>query len=393
MLGKFRSLFTKPVLELDMEGIHDALSGADDRGEKERLEANKIQVTAEVLKLNSMLEGLSAKRADDNYVNVLKDRFCEKSIKLLQQLPESYDMFISSLSAALKEISGISFKEFRHFHTFKEDMGRIASQIKNVEEKLDVLAKSYFSSSRKKVNYALNLANAVKQKHSELARLETELQEIEKAVPFLKESLESGERKLAEVSNKLDSIAREVHEKTASMESERSIIKQRIGTEFGSIDRLLKKLQHEDPKKYDFLSDYIRNPGDAFIADESLGIRTVLEELKVKSRKEDPEKCNKVIELLRNIDFFDSLRQQYKGIAERIMELREFRGDEIRPLEKEKNHLLMSIEESRAEIAQLMERRNIKSGERENIIQAVAREKAELTERLQDLLQREVVLK
>jgi len=95
---------------------------------------------------------------------------------------------------------------------------------------------------------------------------------------------------------------------------------------------------------------------------------------------------------LRNIDFFDSLRGQHKGLTNKINEMREAKSQELFPLEKEKNHLLLSIEENKAEISQLLDKRSAKSLEKEKLAFAVAQERTTLTEKLQQLMQREVRL-
>jgi len=392
MLGKFKSLFSKDAVELTLDSVPSAVSGMDDSSEKEKLAAAKLSVEKDVRKLLSFLQELSIKRADDNYVNVLKDRFCEKGMKLLSVLPEPYEEFIAAVQLCTQEVSGISFKEFRHFQAFKDDMNRIASQLKVVDERLEDFRKIYVSSRQKRINSIVSLANSVKAVHVQVMRLDAELQEIEKAVPFIKEALESDERKLAEASNRVSSMEAETKEAVSHLESERSIIKQRIGTEFGSIDRLMKKLQHDNPKKYSLLADYISNSGNAFISDEDLQIRTILEDLKAAARKEDTEKHEKVLELLRNIDFFDSLRQQYRGLSEKISSIRDAKAEELLPMQKEKNHLALSIDEKKAEIAQLLERRTAKAAEKEKLVQSLAVQRVDLAERLQELMQREVKL-
>ncbi|GEM_PF-6820899 len=392
MLGKFKSLFSKDAVELTLDSVPSAVSGLDDNSEKEKLAAAKLSLDKEAKKLFSFLEELSIKRADDNYVNVLKDRFCEKGIKLLSALPESYEEFIAGVQLCTQEISGISFKEFRHFQAFKEDMNRIASQLKVIDERLEDFRKLYVSSKQKRINSIVSLADSAKGVHVQVMRIDAELQEIEKAVPFIKEALESDERKLSEASNKVSSMEAETKEAVSYLESERAIIKQRIGTEFGSIDRLMKKLHHDSPKKHSLLNDYIANPGNAFISDEDLEIRTILENLKPAAKKEDPEKYEKILDLLRNIDFFDSLRQQYRGLSEKASSIRDAKGEELLPLQKEKSHMALSIDEKKAEITQLLDRRAAKAGEKEKLVQSLAVQRVELAERLQELMQREVRL-
>jgi len=99
-----------------------------------------------------------------------------------------------------------------------------------------------------------------------------------------------------------------------------------------------------------------------------------------------------VLELLRNIDFFDSLRQQYRGLSEKISSIRDAKAEELLPMQKEKNHLALSIDEKKAEIAQLLERRTAKAAEKEKLVQSLAVQRVDLAERLQELMQREVKL-
>lgn len=392
MLGKFRSIFSKEALEVRVEAVPEIVSELGDRGQKERVDAAKASLDAEVGKLTTMLQELSVKRTEDNYLNVLKDRFCERGLRLLAQPPAPHDTYIEAVAAAVQEISAISYKEFRHFQAMKDDMSRIASQVKLVEERLGEFRKSYHSSAEKKISDTLSLASAVREKEATFLEADTQLQQIEKAIPFIKDALESDERKLAEASGKIATLESDVRQDVAPLESERSIIKQRISTELGSVDRLLKRLQHDNPRKYATIQDYIANAGDAFIADEMLEIRTMLEDLKPLAKEEGPEKYEKVLELLRNVDFFDSLKEQHKGLTTRIMETRGAKMQELERLEREKSHLALSIEEHRAEISQLLEKRSAKAGEKERLAKELGRERAMLAERLQDLAQREVRL-
>jgi hypothetical protein len=393
MLGKFKSIFNKDVIELGLDEVQETVSGMNEKNQKEKVDAIRLQAASEAKKLENLIKELSKKRAGDNYVNVLKNRFCEKSVKSLNVLSGDHDDFISSLSTALHEISGISMKEFRHFHAFRDDMARIASQVKSTEARLEEFKKVYYASSQKKISDIILLSNKVKEKHVKLISLDTEINEIEKAVPFIKDSLEKNERNLSETTKKIDSLGSESGQSISSIQAEMSIIRQKISTEFGSIGKLLKKIDYENPRKYHRLQLYVSNPADAFIEDENLEIRTVLEETKLQVRREDPEKYDKVLEILRNIDFFDALRQQYRGLTQRAEEIDERRNRELIPLEKEKNHALKTIEEERAEISQLLEKRTLKSREKEKTIAGISEDRYALKEKLQDLMQRVVILK
>ncbi len=392
MLDKLKSMFNKETLDISFDNITYFLSEYRDRSQKEKIDIAKEIVEAEIKKLSAIISGLSELKASDNYVNVLKDRFCEKALKSMGDLPKDYTLFISYVSSSMSEISGISMKEFRHLQQFRQEMAKIASQIKLTEDKLSDMAKLFESSREKKIGEISLLAEGMKKKKDDIARLDKELSELEKAIPFIKDAAEKEERQSMEILNKLMSLESDVRERILSMEAERGIIKQRIGTEFGAIDKLLKKEQHDNPQKYRRLGDYIQNSADAFIGDGELEIRTILEDIRPRAKKEDPDKYEKILDLLRNIDFFDSMRAQYIGLGRQISAIVDEANAEIMPLEKEKSHVFSSLGENKTEITQLLERRRLKSEEKDRLHSQQDADKALLKKQLEDLTQREVNL-
>jgi len=392
MLEKFKSMFSKDIMEIRINDVDSKVTSLEEKSGSEKIASARDAAAADLSKLRVLLEGLAKKSVTDNYVNVLKDRFCEKGIKLLSSLPSDSEKFLEISTQALQEISGISMKEFRHFHAFKDDMGLVAAQVKVSNESLEDFRKTYHGSRQKKTSDIFKLAQRIRQDQASLGLLEKQINEIEKAIPFIRESLERNERSLAEADKKIGTENSDTDETISSLSSEMSIIKQKISTELGSIDRIFKKIEHESPGKYACLRSYVHNSGQAFLADDDLEIRTILEDAKHEIKKEDPEKYEKVEDLLRNLDFFESLRQQYKGLETRVAGLKERRDAQMRPLEKEKAHAKTSIEDAQSEISQLLERRSAKNEEKERLVADIARCKAELTEKLRDLMQRDVRL-
>jgi chromosome segregation ATPase len=333
----------------------------------------------------------------DEYSTNVKNRFCDRSIEIIDQIPYteiSYDnvlKFLDSASEKIKQISDINFKEFRHLHAFRSELKEIASSIKNLEAKIKI------SSEAMKKFQNVKKINILEQETIYLKKLIQDTEDTKKRTYELKNEITENEKILEKKRSELNSFLKtfeeyeELKNTENELEKDKSLIKMKITTAFSGLDKVLRKLKHIEKKQQQIIDDYIKNPADAFLSDDELEIRKIIQKIKEISEEleMDEKKHKNIVFLESEIENLVSDKNQIKDIEKKIKETRRdimrFDGKfmERKQKEEEIKKLNVKIEEISGEI----EKKSIELKSKNNDIE---RTKQKITQNTTDLLKRHV---
>jgi len=372
----------------------------------EKMKKSVSDITESLDGLKKLFYGLKKKNYEptkekkeifDEYSTNVKNRFCDRSTEIINQIPYpeiSYDnvlKFLDSVGEKIKQISDINFKEFRHLHAFRSELKEIASCIKNLETKIKI--------SREAMEKFQNVKkiNILKQETIHLKKLIQDTEDTEKRTYELKNELieneKSNEKKNFEFSSFLKTF--EEYEKLRNteneLEKEKSLVKMKITTAFSGLDKVLRKFKHIEKKQQQIIDDYIKNPADAFLSDGEMEIRQIIQKIKEISQEiEMDEKKHKNIFFLEfEIENLVSYKNQIKDIEKKIKETRRdimrFDGKfmERKQKEEEIKKLNVKIEEISDEIEKKSNELKFKNND-------IERTKQKITQNTTDLLKRNV---
>ena len=324
-------------------------------------------IAEEFASLERLLAEMKSEEKPD-YSNVVKNRFCDRSLEIISQLdkPDSRDYesltkFLDDARRTINSIGELNIKELRHLYSFKAGMDKIASQIKLIVRSCDRLESLLASEQLKKYDriekkIAL-IDDSSRQIEGMLRQIELTEQEIRSAESAVaRKRLQLEEHMRREEFLNMDIISAEINR----CRKERDIIKQKIVTELGGMDRIAKKFQHKTASGDQLLKDYIKDPEEAFLKDEDMRIRAILSSLvnmiNMKKIELEKKEADKVFSLFRSISFLSVLRGQYFAIEKNIDKLK---GDmplqlvedkkryeeEIRTMEKAATSLRKAVED------------------------------------------------
>ncbi len=393
----FRNIFRSEPLRLRLEQIPSYLESKET---KSRKKAFLDRIKPCFSGLRNMLDSLSSKTSSNNYSNMLKNKFCARSISIIDSLGNPETAY--SCREAIKEIGNIDIKEFRHLHAFNDDMKSIAASINSItretEETLKLIESSdsfrKTSDAEGKFKRITSLAHGSAMLEKEMAQINCKLVEIEK-------SLRGKARELAEFS------AREEFRRVESMDEElkyieknKATIKQKVVEEFAGIDRPMRKFRHAKtfenmPKECrDALDKYIYS-GEALFSDNDLLIKKILENMKraaeTKEMEVEEKKYHRIMDILRNTGLLESLRDHYLSLVKKSSQLKEER-EKYSGIAAEKRHMKNEISAMEKEIPALKWKLEAVTKKKQEKEKEMATQAKELEAALREILGHEVIL-
>jgi hypothetical protein len=391
----FRNLFKSETLRVELDDIPPFLESKEiKKRQKAFLERMKSDFSA----LKSILNALASKNSSNSYSNSLKNKFCSRSLAIVESLEEN----IGAYKTAINEISSIDMKEFRHLHAFSDDMKLIAARINSIAKETEEAERFLESNplfkktraSQKKLGTLIAFRNIKETLEKETGNFKNEIAEKEKLLKRKGEEFESfsarDEFKLVESLN----------EEMKYLEKNKNTISQKIVEEFAGIDRPMRKFRHSKIcesmlKEYrDTLDAYIES-GEALFSDSEFRIKKILEGMKkaVDEKQLDMEekKYHRLIDILRNAGLLESLRDQHLSLIKKLIQLEEEKG-KYGSLFAEKKRYKSEMAELEKTVSSLKKTLEVKTKEKEGAEAKIAAETEELEDMLKEILDREVVI-
>ncbi|MCX6815733.1 MAG: hypothetical protein NT120_02690 [Candidatus Aenigmarchaeota archaeon] len=320
------NFFKSEPLKIKIEELPSFLTSKFEREKTDaesKLQPKVQNAYAALLAIKTLTTNLSTKSSNNEYADRIKKKFCEKVAESMNSLSQPRQTFedtrndLSNYYEIMHVIESINMKEFRHLQAFKDDMTKIAVQIKIVENNINHANKVVSESVMTKVL-------EVQRNIEKILSLRQNTEEIRKEQEILNQKLDETNTNLHQLETMLDSVSQKLAEyaekRAATKDIEIKIkgIDYKIESEFSGLDRPLKKFlyfgemtKHEAEK----VKEYIQSPSAAFLSDEKNIIRLLLEAMhNYKDKKViDLEwgKEEKVKDLLRNMEFLLELRNHY----------------------------------------------------------------------------------
>lgn len=384
MFKKLRSAFSKEKQEMSLSSIEKEMQSIQlgELREKEGVEKAASQ-------LEQQIKALAETKGDDDYANVVKNRFVKNILSFFNEVPQDAQDFINHHSHLINELSGISSKEFRQLHAFKEDMKKIAACMRSLENAQNKLVHAYTVSKEKRKRHLSSKLRELKESRNSLEMIEKELAEIEKSLPFIKESKEKDERRMSEKEKLLQGIRKDLENDLEDIDKKRGVIKQRISTDLGMLSSQMKKLDHSEPGRFRLLSDYAANAGSTFMQDDFMEIKDILQAL---TESADSEEKKKIQDIMSDLDIFASLREEYLQLTEQRKEAMEKRSEELEKLEKDRSNIKIDVDQKEGEIEHLLEKRKKKQEEKDITENRIKMALSDIERTASDLFEKDIII-
>ncbi|MCX6818594.1 MAG: hypothetical protein NT129_01175 [Candidatus Aenigmarchaeota archaeon] len=410
MFNKLRELFSpKPVIELGIEKIHEFIRNefkADLEGAKKKISTMVEEIFREFSLLKALLNELKEKQHDVVFANSVKNKFCCRSLELIESLdkPEiNYKALISFLEKSeyiINDISNIGFREMLHLRAFKEQMDSIAAKTKLIINK-NKIAKDFINADA-----LLEKLDKLDDKIKSIKNTQETINALNQYIMTTEKDIANSENELKEKKQQLDAFLKNdaflkmnsIRTELEKLAKNKGSVKQKIATEFSGIEKMLKSYQHSGfatREEEKIINDYL-TASDAFLLDETLEIRTLLEKVKHKidNKELDAEgkRYNKLLYILKEISSIASLRNDYKEIKKAIAEKNEQR-DELMPIFDEKASYEKEIDDAQKSIADMLKKRDMLAAELESKKKGFEAGKNNFEYMVRDMLKRDVLIK
>lgn len=326
MFERFR-IFRHETTELKLADIPDFLADKfkHEKNEAEsRLSSSVQEIRKNFIALKDIAIQMKSKSSPNRYANMLKDKFCDKAIHVINDLPspsnhyEDMRRFTDMAHKATNAIGDMGIKEFKHLHAFQEDMTKVAEKIRFLETGINYSNKLVNNSEFEKSENAKNDVLSVLETKKRLDEIETEISGLEKSLQPVNNIIADEKRKIEEANSQL---ARYASERLQIRDFEKSLenIKQQVDNEFSGMDRIMKKFVYFGEltkEETHMLKEYIKDPGIAFLLHDGNNVlRPVLDAMHdYKDRQMidlDSRKLEKLKDLIRQFDFLVELRKHY----------------------------------------------------------------------------------
>lgn len=384
-------------IKLQIGSVPNAIKDSRELRELDRdFSRNLNELKNSLLKLNEGFSALNAATSENKYSNIVKQRFCARSIELLHGLvyPEtilSAADFYDVMKARINELSSLSIKEFKHLHMFKAEMKAVATVIKAVENDIRSIERilNYPVSkdaikTGKNLTDIKNLQSSVSAGDEQIKIIISGINEAEKVLQSqrkeMQQALQSGEyMRLRTIRSEMDKLAHNA-----------KTIETKISEEFASLDRIFRKFSHIDSYEQELVDKYIDDSFSAFLDDEDGKIKIILDKMRiaVETGKIENKKHQKLLDVMRSMSLFESLRRQYKELKKRQGEM----ANDIPPIESELERLRNDIVSSEQTLVKLRRYLETKNRNKEMMIKKLEELNNELANSASAVLGKKVII-
>lgn len=347
--------------------------------------------------LNESIDALNSKTSDNKYSNIVKNKFCTRGKEILDgiEYPKSITSagnFHDTMKEKLSELSSLNIKEFRHLSAFKEEMKAVAENIKSAENSTASIGKI--------LNYPVskNVIELVKSL-AEIKKLELVITETEEQIKGINENIARTEElikaKRKGLQNALQSSdymrAEMMRKEIEKMRRDARTIETKISEEFASIERIFRKFSHSNAYEKELVDKYIDDGFAAFLDDEEGKIKIILDKMRIAvetGKIEEDRKYQKLLDIIRSLSLFESLRRQYKEIKSQQVEM----ANEVPAVEKDIELLKREIESAEHTVTKMQRDLELKNKSIGTAMQELEGLKGELTNSVSGILGKKVIL-
>jgi len=353
--------------------------------------------------LDGLLTELKNKDSDKKYSNTLKDKFSDRSREALRSITKpgmnysEMEDFLKKIKKANEKIENIDIKELRHLREFKADMNKIVMKTKLMDKWIKNFEKTLEKNSILKKNGEIkNNINKIEESQERMKSSKEKIRNIEHSIAKQKEIVDD-----YKINYDRTKKYEEMKEKMREQESEMSIIRQKINTEFGVLEKPLRKFLYIKKDmtihKRNLITKYIENSGESFLVIDRDEIKNILEELiesfENKEIEVDEKRLEKINGLVRSLDFMSAMRKQYHGLEEKINHINGTLKKEYEPLLDEIRKEELKKEELKKRLEDLETSHNNFLKEEKDSENSFIENKIKLEQKLSEILKRKIEIK
>ena len=393
LLGKFKSetkVSEKPTKEMKLDEALDlflkraniakqsVLSDISDKEDSLEEDTKKLMMAFRQLK-NKKIEEEKAKGSER-----AKDMYAKRALEILGSGFES----VEDLEKKLREIGHLSPREAKHLKFFfRDEMNNIARITSQMQDNIDDIKTLQSESILKTERDVVSLKQSIEDMREGLKKDKESLEDINNKLGEVKK-----ERK--EISEKLDEIdlegKTEVKDKITELKSKKDSVNQEIDSSLGSVVRILKKYRYTTGKSDELISDYSKNPHEAFLKDENLKIKQFLTEACDLAEEGDidveDKKLSRCRDILKNLDDLKKKNKKIKDIDSKIDDLNKELNEKWSKLEQRKHDFENELEVLEKEMEHLEEKKSKLLVEMDRKKKKMPRLKKELAEKISSVL-------
>lgn len=355
----------------DIREFIDVRTEKDFSDTSKKVKENLDEILNEVKKLKNHFEELKEITSDNNFSNTIKNKYCDRCLEMFNfDAPgteyNELNKFIDRVDDINKSANNLTVKEFRHMRDFRAKMGRISLQTKIIDKRLKNLQNAIKKSvleNKEKMKKCLDWIDEIKQS---ISSVENEKEEVRNRKEQLGVEIEKLEDELDgfEKNGTQSEFDKELKNMEA-MEKERDMIKQQVETEFGGINRPLKKLQYALDsgevallkEEKNMLVQYLDNPDTFLVSDGNNVIRSLINQIKNLENKNvielSSKEKEKVYGTYGNLSFLLSLKRQYVNLVKNIRQKEETIKSVYLPFAERKKDAQNQKEKNKNEIERL----------------------------------------
>lgn len=272
----------------------------------------------------------------------VKDRFCvtarqqlasvETPAKEINEIRE----FLNKTHTLINNLGNLTQRQLMHIQFFfKQDFIPVSKKMKQINSKIN--------EARNILRSRLEVAK-IKELYKKVKELDRSIIEKGSKSAVIKKGIERLEKDIEDTKKNISKLDTSDYEKTsqatASLENKRSIIEQKI-TSFLSVEKLLKKLVHEQGGSA-LINLYIESPVKALLEDKELAItKFVRQALELQEKggievdEKKIEKANKII----NTDYLKTNRKNLLEVLEELEKKKEYMENTAKPKMEKKKRL------------------------------------------------------
>jgi len=350
-------LFKKEMtlkLEDVMNYINEKFSDEIKRN-NDKIENLKNEIKQELVLLESSLDKLKEKESGERFAITVRDKFYER---IKHQIYQNNDNFIDKIEEIINSLQ-INKKEFIHLRAFKDDMKVIAMLAGTIEKKYANLKKIYDSSLIKKIEILEKNINEFKVKLDKLKKFDEEIDRNKKILYELRKNIDEKNNEMKKITESKEFLSiNEIKEEIEELEYEKMLIKQKLNTEFGLIEKALVKYDYitKNKSEKNIINKLIESPSSAFLELDVEEIKKLLENVKksIENRKIDVDikRYGKVVEIVQEFGLLYSFKKQYQKNLEKIENDKKKLID-LEPLCEEKKKIEKELDEIEKNILKL----------------------------------------
>ena len=310
-----------------------------------------LQIYSEIQALRGLISAFKNIKIEEKKAkasNDVKDRFCAASEKQLsaivkpQKELEDIKEFLNQVERTFASLGGLTPKQVMHIgFFFKRDVSEISRKTVIIG---DLVLKA------KKSMHMLDEYENFYRVRKEIESLEQKASLMEKETKSIENTSEMLEADMEKIKNEIESIdtteLNNVEKEFAESESTKSLIEQEL-LSYLSVEKILRKLRHQENIADGVLDAYIRSPSAALIEDNELRIFQFIEQAISLASKLELDAKN-ILKLKRILERKDYIKEKRKELIESLKNAEEKKRimDTVRNSIEERKKLLEMTKKS-----------------------------------------------